>query len=99
MLIPNKGRVLVELVKEKEGDIILLNPSSSIGENAQCARIVHPGETSFTKGQLVAVSEYSLMGMYKDLKGFEEGVPRSELSKPENQLHLVAEADIIAYDA
>ena len=98
MLIPTTGRIIVELVREPQGAIITLESSSSIGENLQCARIVHPGDSDFKKGQLVAVMEYSMAGIYKDLAAFERGVSRTDLGKKENQYHVVAREDIVAYD-
>lgn len=98
MLTPNDGRLIVELVKNEGGQIIMVNQSSDIGENLKCAKVVHPGESKFKKGQLVAVMEYSLGGIYKDIKGFQQASP-TELNKIENMVHVIAEADIVAYDS
>lgn len=97
MLKPNTGRLIVELVKNEGGQIVLPTSSSDIGENLKCARVVDAGDSDFKKGQLVAVMEYSMAGIYKDIEKFQTVSP-TELSKLENMVHIIAEEDIVGYD-
>lgn len=102
MLVPNEGRVIVEFLKEKEkeGQIILPNrENATAGENLIPARIVNPGDSGLKKGTLIALGEYSIMGIYPDLKAIEAGtVSRSAIEDAKNQLHIVSKHDIIAYE-
>lgn len=102
MLTPNKGRIIVELLRtgEKEGEIYLpTRENVKAGENLLIGKVVHPGESELKKGTLVMFQEYSLSGVYKDVKELAEGkVGMTEASKTENQLHVIAELDIMAYE-
>lgn len=54
MVIPNEGRIIVELIKtgEKDGEIYLpTRENMKAGENLLIGRVVHPGEpTVYTTG-------------------------------------------------
>jgi hypothetical protein len=101
MVKPNTGRIIVELLKQPDGQIILpTRENIKAGENAYIGKVVEPGESQFKKGQLVMFAEYSMVGFYKDIKGLGEGtVSMSEMTKPENMYHVIAEMDVMAYDA
>lgn len=100
MIIPNEGRVVVELLRGEEGAIKLDRDSSKIGENAQLGKVIHPGETNYKEGQVVIFSEYSAVGFHNDVEGFLEGKVKVQdiaLAEPEDMHFLLAEADIMGY--
>ena len=100
MLTPNTGRIIVELIKpgEKEGEIYLPDRENvKAGENLLIGKVIHKGESDFKEGQIVMFQEYSMSGVYKDVKALVDGtVSVSETMKPENQYHVIAVADIMA---
>lgn len=113
MLTPNTGRIIVELLRtgDKQGEIYLPQRENvKAGENLLIGKVIHPGETEprqfanqekpvpkFKEGQIVMFQEYSMSGVYKDIKALVDGtVSISETMRPENQYHVVAEADIMA---
>ena len=100
MVTPNKGRIIVELLKQEDGQIILpTRENIKAGENAQIGKIVHAGDSQFKKGQVVMFAEYSMVGFYKDIKSLAEGkVSMSQVNKPENMYYVVAGCDIMASD-
>lgn len=102
MIAPNNGRIIVELLKtgEKNGEIFLpTRENVKAGENLLIGKVIHPGDSDFKEGQYVMFQEYSMSGIYKDIKALVDGtVSMSETTKPENQYHVIASADIMAYD-
>lgn len=101
MVKPNNGRIIVELLKQPDGQIILpTRENIKAGENAYIGRVVDPGDSDIEKGKLVMFAEYSMVGFYKDIEALAEGkVTMSEMAKPENQYHVVAACDVMAYQA
>jgi len=99
-IVPNKGRLIVEIIKKQEG--LIWTPTGQeirIGENLFICSVVHPGETPLKKGQLVICSEYSMSGFYKDpQKLIDETVTDAEAKEPKNKHYIVAELDVMAYD-
>jgi hypothetical protein len=99
---PNTGRIIVELIRsgDKEGDLFLpTRENVKAGENLLVGKVIAPGDSSFKEGQLVMFQEYSMSGIYKDIQALVDGsVPVSETIKPENQYHVIATSDIVAYD-
>ena len=99
MLLPNSGRVVIELLRtgEKEGEIFLpTRENLKVGENLLIGRIIHAGDSEFTLGQLVLFQDYSLSGVYKDVAALAKGgITMAEAQKPENQHHIIATADIM----
>ena len=101
---------------EREGEIYLpTRENVKAGENLLIGKVIHPGEgdstivdsiiikspTKFKEGQVVMFQEYSMSGVYKDIQALiDRKVSMTDASKPENQYHVIAEADIMAsYDA
>jgi len=99
MIAPNKGRIIVELIKRNEGQIFLpTRQNVRAGENAYVGKVVHAGESQFKKDQLVLFADYSIVGFYHDPEKIVSGeVSDSEATKPENMHYIIAEDDIIAY--
>lgn len=102
MLVPNDGRIIVELIKGQEGQIVLPDrDASKIGENAQIGKVVHCGASKFKNDQLVVFSEYSAVGVHKDFKGFLAGeVSLTDIitAKPEDMHFIIAEMDVMAFE-
>lgn len=111
MLVPNDGRILVELIKNKNTGSAIILPETSqgadVGENLQLCKIVHPGlaytnfqgiemKPKFKEGQLVGVMQYSLTGIYHDPQAVAEGkATMTEMMKPENKKYIVAAFDVV----
>lgn len=99
MLLPNSGRVVVELLRagDKEGEIYLPTVDNlKVGENLLIGRIIHAGDSAFKIGQLVLFQDYSLSGVYKDVAALARGeVTMSVAMKQENQHHIIAASDIM----
>lgn len=103
MLTPNKGRIIVELLRtgDKEGELYMPSRENmKAGENLLIGKVIHKGDSDFKLGQYVMFQEYSMSGVYKDIKALVEGKASiSETLKPENQYHIVASEDVMGHDA
>lgn len=101
MIVPNEGRVIVELIKEKQGQIFMPgSDNAKAGENLYIGRIVAPGTSVFKKGQIVMFMEYSMASFYKDYPRLEkESVLVSEQNDPANRWYVLAADDIMTYEA
>jgi len=99
MILPNSGRVVVELLRtgEKQGQIYLPQRENlKAGENLFIGRIVHAGDSDFTVGDLVLFQEYSMSAVFKDVKRLAEGnATASEMIEPENLHYIISSADIM----
>lgn len=102
MITPNTGRIIVELLRtgEKNGEIFLpTRENIKAGENLLIGKVINPGDSTFKEGQVVMFQEYSMSGVYKDIQAIVNGaVSITETTKPENQYHVVAAMDVMAYD-
>lgn len=103
MIKPNEGRIIVKLLRtgEKQGQIFIPNRENvKAGENLYLGHVIDGGLSKFKAGQLVMFMEYSMAGFYRDIKSLAEGsVSLSETGRPENMYFVVAESDVMAYDA
>lgn len=99
MTTPNEGRIIVELLKQEDGQIILpTRENVKAGENAFIGKVVHPGDSKLKKGQVVMFAEYSMVGFYKDIKALADGkVSLTDATKAENMHYVIAKYDIMAY--
>ncbi len=96
MLKPNTGRVIIERLnisdKIKTSSVIVPGQLKA-GENLFIGKIVHAGDTSFKKGQIVYYSEYSTAALYEFSK--DKTFVETLRTDP---LYVVAEDDIMALE-
>lgn len=99
MIVPNTKRVLLKRLtgKEVEGNILLPGQMKA-GENLFVGEIIHPGESQFTKGQVVYYSEYSAAQIMDMGAVMRKELTLGDVSGDKNAMFIVAEDDIMAYD-
>lgn len=100
MIVPNKDRILVRKVGNKEVQTtnILLPGQLKVGENLYAGEVVHAGESDFKEGSLVFFSEFSAAGV-TDVGSVLRGEKKlTEAMDGESVLYIVAEDDVMAYD-
>lgn len=99
VIVPNIERVIIKRIETEELNSNFLVPGQAkAGENLFVGRIIHPGETSFQKEQIVYYSEYSAARLY-DIGAVIRGEKKiGEVSSEKESFYIVAEDDIMAYE-
>lgn len=98
-LIPNSGRIIVQLLKPKTlaGSLIIPRDNAKIGENLQMGEVIDGGDTMFKKGQLVTFAEFSMLGVYPNIRAVVNGeVPASVYTSVSEQVHIIPADDVVA---
>ena len=97
MICPKSHRVLISRISNedvKNANGIVLPGQLKAGENLFVGNIVHPGDTKFTKDQIVYYSEYSASSVTDMSKVLTKEGTRAEAKT----YYVVAEDDIMAYE-
>lgn len=96
MIVPNTNRVLVAKISEQEMSTsgIVLPGQLKAGENLFVGRVVHAGDTKFSKDQVVYYSEYSAASITDMSDVLAKKGSRSDAKT----YFVVAEDDIMAYE-
>lgn len=96
-IVPGEERVIISLIKaSREISPILMPGQLKAGEALYCGEIIHPGSTSFKKGQVVYYSEYSAAKLINM-----GSVLRKEQSLGDalrDECFVVAADDVMAYE-
>jgi co-chaperonin GroES (HSP10) len=99
MIIPNSDRVLVKRISADSLESAVLLPGQlKASENLFIGEVVHGGESKFKKGQFVYYSEYSAAQIIDVGSVIKKEQTMGQASTVKDQLYIVAEDDIMAYD-
>ena len=99
MIIPNTDRVLLKRISADSIESNVLLPGQlKASENLFIGEIVHAGGSKFKKGQFVYYSEYSAAQIMDVGSVIRKEKTMGEAYTTKDQLYIVAEEDIMAYD-
>lgn len=99
MIIPNTDRILVKRISADSIESNILLPGQvKASENLFVGKVVHGGDSKFKKDQLVYYSEFSAAQVLDIGSVIRKERTMGEVTSDKDQLYIVAEDDVMAYE-